>query len=186
MQGKRYSTEQKIRLLRAADAGRAIVDVCREAGISEQTFHRWKRVPSLCHRHGDTQVKRRHASTASGFTRSPRPVLSSRTGVGTEERSDDTRVAAQYNNIRPHRSLALLTPLEFAAQETAPDPFEINFQGMDMDINDITNQQQQDFPVNGWLGAASLSSLSRRADFFGIALEKTSSPNITSQERYRQ
>ena len=43
MKGKRYSTEQKIRILRAADAGQPIIDVCREAGISEQSFHRWKR-----------------------------------------------------------------------------------------------------------------------------------------------
>lgn len=43
MKGKRYSAEQKIRILRAADAGKPILDVCRGAGISEQTFHRWKR-----------------------------------------------------------------------------------------------------------------------------------------------
>lgn len=44
MKGKRYSTEQKIRILRAADqAGVQIIDVCREHGISEQSFHRWKR-----------------------------------------------------------------------------------------------------------------------------------------------
>ena len=44
MKGKRYSTEQKIRILRQADqAGVHIVDVCREHGISEQSFHRWKR-----------------------------------------------------------------------------------------------------------------------------------------------
>jgi len=42
--GKRPTTEQKIRILRQADAaGTSIVDVCREAGIREQTFHRWKR-----------------------------------------------------------------------------------------------------------------------------------------------
>lgn len=44
MKGKRYTTEQKIRILRSADeAGATILDVCRKAGISEQTFHRWKR-----------------------------------------------------------------------------------------------------------------------------------------------
>lgn len=44
MKGKRYTTEQKIRILRSADeSGATILDVCREAGISEQTFHRWKR-----------------------------------------------------------------------------------------------------------------------------------------------
>ena len=43
MKGKRYTTEQKIRILREADPSVSIQDVCRENGISEQTFHRWKR-----------------------------------------------------------------------------------------------------------------------------------------------
>ena len=44
MKSKRYTTEQKIRILRDAEkAGQSIVEVCREKGISEQTFHRWKR-----------------------------------------------------------------------------------------------------------------------------------------------
>ena len=43
MKGKRYTTEDKIRRLREADAGLSIVEVCRERNISEQTFHRWKR-----------------------------------------------------------------------------------------------------------------------------------------------
>ena len=44
MKGKRYTTEQKIRILRSADQeGVNIQDACREAGISEQSFHRWKR-----------------------------------------------------------------------------------------------------------------------------------------------
>jgi len=43
MKGKRHATEQKIRILRAADGGRNIVEVCKEHNISEVTFHRWKR-----------------------------------------------------------------------------------------------------------------------------------------------
>jgi len=44
MPGKRHTTEQKIRILREAEqAGKTIVDICREHQISEQTFHRWKR-----------------------------------------------------------------------------------------------------------------------------------------------
>ena len=44
MKGKRYTTEEKNRILREADGtGRKIQDVCRERQISEQTFHRWKR-----------------------------------------------------------------------------------------------------------------------------------------------
>jgi len=43
MKGKRYSTEEKIRILRQADRGRSIGEVIREANIPEVTFHRWKR-----------------------------------------------------------------------------------------------------------------------------------------------
>jgi putative transposase len=43
MKGKRYSTEDKIRILRQADRGQTIGEVIREANISEVTFHRWKR-----------------------------------------------------------------------------------------------------------------------------------------------
>lgn len=42
MKGKRYTTEDKIRILRQADTGKPIVEVCREHNISEVTFHRWK------------------------------------------------------------------------------------------------------------------------------------------------
>ena len=41
MKGKRYTTEQKIRILREAEnSDKTIQDVCRERQISEQTFHR--------------------------------------------------------------------------------------------------------------------------------------------------
>ena len=44
MKGKRYTTEQKIRILREAErADKTIIEACREQGISEQTFHRWKK-----------------------------------------------------------------------------------------------------------------------------------------------
>jgi putative transposase len=43
MKGKRYTTEDKIRILREGDGGRAIAEVCRERNISEQTYYRWKR-----------------------------------------------------------------------------------------------------------------------------------------------
>ena len=43
MKGKNYTTEEKIRILRQADRGKSIQEVCRENNVSEQTFHRWKR-----------------------------------------------------------------------------------------------------------------------------------------------
>ena len=43
MKGKRYTTEEKIRILREADGGKSILEVCRERNISEVSFHRWKR-----------------------------------------------------------------------------------------------------------------------------------------------
>ena len=43
MKGKRYATEEKIRILREADSGKNIIEVCKDRNISEVTFHRWKR-----------------------------------------------------------------------------------------------------------------------------------------------
>ena len=44
MKGKRYTTEDKVRILREADRGeRKIQEICREENISEVTFHRWKK-----------------------------------------------------------------------------------------------------------------------------------------------
>ena len=43
MKGKRYTTEEKIRILREADGGKAFNEVCRAHNISEVSFHRWKR-----------------------------------------------------------------------------------------------------------------------------------------------
>lgn len=43
MKGKRYTTEQKIRIVREGQrSDTTIVDVCRARQISEQTYHRWK------------------------------------------------------------------------------------------------------------------------------------------------
>jgi putative transposase len=38
----RFSEEQIIGVLREAEAGRKVDEVCRKHGISNQTYHRWK------------------------------------------------------------------------------------------------------------------------------------------------
>lgn len=44
MKGKKYKTEDKIRVLREADRSeKTILEICREENISEVTFHRWKK-----------------------------------------------------------------------------------------------------------------------------------------------
>ena len=42
MPGKRYKEEQIIAALRKTEDGEKIKDVCRQLGVSEQTFFRWK------------------------------------------------------------------------------------------------------------------------------------------------
>jgi putative transposase len=39
---KRYTEEQIIRILREAESGKTITSVCRQYGIAEATFYRWR------------------------------------------------------------------------------------------------------------------------------------------------
>lgn len=43
MRKSRYTEEQMALALRRAESGTPVVEVCREMGISEQTFYRWKK-----------------------------------------------------------------------------------------------------------------------------------------------
>ncbi len=43
MKTSKFTTEQIIRALRAAEGGTPVVEVCRELGVSEPTFYRWKK-----------------------------------------------------------------------------------------------------------------------------------------------
>ena len=44
MKKKRFAVEQMTSVLQQAAGGGAVGDVCRQVGISEQTFYRWKKV----------------------------------------------------------------------------------------------------------------------------------------------
>ena len=41
MKRKRYTTEQMIVILRQADTGKTVEEICRGNNVSEQTFYRW-------------------------------------------------------------------------------------------------------------------------------------------------
>ena len=43
MKRKRFSEEQIVRILRQAELAEQTAAVCKEQGISEQTWYRWKR-----------------------------------------------------------------------------------------------------------------------------------------------
>jgi putative transposase len=38
-----FSEQQIIGILREAEAGRAVKDLCRDHGVSQETFYRWRR-----------------------------------------------------------------------------------------------------------------------------------------------
>ena len=43
MKRKRYTTEQIIGILRQADTGKTVQEICRSNNVSEQTFYRWRK-----------------------------------------------------------------------------------------------------------------------------------------------
>jgi putative transposase len=42
MKRKRFTTEQIIKILKEAELGIKIVEICRKYGIAEQTFYNWR------------------------------------------------------------------------------------------------------------------------------------------------
>ena len=43
MKRKRFSVEQIVGILKQAEVGVPVAELCRQAGISQQTFYRWKK-----------------------------------------------------------------------------------------------------------------------------------------------
>ena len=43
MKKSRFSESQIIRILKEADGGRKVVDICREHGVSQATYYQWNR-----------------------------------------------------------------------------------------------------------------------------------------------
>ena len=43
MKQKRYSEEQIIQILKEAEAGLPVADVCRKHGVSDASFYTWRR-----------------------------------------------------------------------------------------------------------------------------------------------
>ena len=43
MKRKRFSVEQIVGILKQAEVGVPVVELCRQAGVTEQTFYRWKK-----------------------------------------------------------------------------------------------------------------------------------------------
>ena len=43
MEGRRYTTEEKIRIFRDVDGGKSVREASQEKNTSEATYHRWRK-----------------------------------------------------------------------------------------------------------------------------------------------
>jgi putative transposase len=43
MKKKRFTEEQIVSILKKVEAGKTVAEVCREHGVSEQSYYRWRR-----------------------------------------------------------------------------------------------------------------------------------------------
>lgn len=73
---KRFSVEQIVAVLKQAEVGVPAVEVCRQVGITEQTFYRWKKVLGLAERPG---------SPAKATSRGERQAEKARRGTSLDK-----------------------------------------------------------------------------------------------------
>ncbi len=113
MKGKRHTVEQRIRILRLADGERTVLDVCREHGISEQTFYRWKKDLGLM----DVNQMKRLKELEAENTRLREKCLDREwLWTLTEARVAIEDWRREYSRIRPHGSLKIRSPVQFTEE----------------------------------------------------------------------
>ncbi len=89
MKKRRFSVEQIVGVLKQAEVGVPVAEVTRKAGVSEQTFYRWKK---------------QYVGLESDMAEAKQLIENWR---------------REYNESRPHRALGERTPSEFVSQYAA-------------------------------------------------------------------
>ena len=121
MKRKQFSEEQIIGILKEAEAGAVVTDLCRRHGMSSATYYAWKAKFG-----GLARVEWQYIApgkpTQNGFIESfsgrMRDELLNETLFFTvrQARSILARWVDDYNTERPHSSLGYATPAAFAAE----------------------------------------------------------------------
>jgi transposase InsO family protein len=101
MKKSRFTETQIVNILKEYEQGKKVVDLCREHGLSEQTFYNWKA------KYGGMDVNELKELLNTHIFKSIDEV---RLKAGSQYKMD-------YNYFRPHASLNYKTPIEMKIEK---------------------------------------------------------------------
>jgi putative transposase len=115
MRKSRFTEEQIIEALKEHAAGLSAAELCREYGVSDATFYKWRS------RYGGMEISdARKLKALEDENRRLKKLLAESMLDLDQARRLIAAWVADYNTARPHSSLGYKTPAAYASTITAP------------------------------------------------------------------